>query len=189
MADPVIVVEYDPAWAEWFLFLQRRIAGALGNLAGAIEHVGSTGVPGLPAKPIIDIDVLLAMETHFEAVTSRLAELGYVHQGNLGIPGREAFAAPVPDVPHHLYVCPPQSRAFQEHLAFRDHLRTHPGDAKAYADLKKSLALQFRDDRSAYSSGKSAFVGAIIHRALSTPAGRVLESSILPLVYTHPSAS
>jgi GrpB-like predicted nucleotidyltransferase (UPF0157 family) len=135
-------------------------------MAAAIEHVGSTAVPDLPAKPIIDIDVLLATETEFDAVIDRLAKLGYVHEGNLGIPEREAFAAPVHDVPHHLYVCPPGSRAFQQHLAFRDYLRAHPIEAKAYADLKRSLALQFRDDRPAYSSGKSAFVAEIVSRAI-----------------------
>jgi GrpB-like predicted nucleotidyltransferase (UPF0157 family) len=164
MADPVIVVDYDPSWPEHFLFFQKRIAGALGSMADAIEHVGSTAVPDLPAKPIIDIDVLLATETELDAVVDRLAKLGYVHQGNLGIPEREAFAAPVHDVPHHLYVCPPGSRTFQEHLAFRDYLRTHPGKANVYAGLKRSLSLQFRDDRHAYTSGKSAFVAEIVNR-------------------------
>jgi GrpB-like predicted nucleotidyltransferase (UPF0157 family) len=171
MADPIIVVDYDPSWPERFLFLQRRIAGALGSMGVAIEHVGSTAVPNVPAKPIIDIDVLLATETEFDAVIDRLAKLGYVHQGNLGIPEREAFAAPVHDVPHHLYVCPPGSRTFQKRLAFRDYLRARPREAKVYADLKRSLALQFRDDRPAYTSGKSAFVAEIFSRAMSAPAG------------------
>jgi GrpB-like predicted nucleotidyltransferase (UPF0157 family) len=170
MADPIIVVDYDPSWPERFSFLQRRIAAALGSMAVAIEHVGSTAVAHLPAKPIIDIDVLLATETDFEAVTERLAKPGYVYQGNLGIPEREAFAAPAHDVPHHLYVCPAGSRVFREHLAFRDYLRAHPGEAKVYADLKRSLVLQFRDDRPAYTSGKSAFVAEIVSRAMSAPA-------------------
>jgi GrpB-like predicted nucleotidyltransferase (UPF0157 family) len=171
MADPIIVVDYDPSWHERFLFFQRRIAEALGSMAVAIEHVGSTAVPDVPAKPIIDIDVLLATDTEFGAVIDCLAKLGYVHQGNLGIPEREAFAAPVHDIPHHLYVCPSGSRMFQEHLAFRDYLRTHPREAKAYADLKRSLALQFRDDRSAYTSRKSAFVAEIVSQAMSHPPG------------------
>lgn len=171
MAHAIIVVDYDPSWPERFLFFQRRIAGALGSMAAAIEHVGSTAVPDLPAKPIIDIDVLLATETEFDAVIDRLAKLGYVHQGNLGIPEREAFAAPVQDIPHHLYVCPPGSSTFQKHLAFRDYLRTHPREAKVYADLKRSLVLRFRDDRAAYISGKSAFVAEVVSRAMSGPAG------------------
>jgi GrpB-like predicted nucleotidyltransferase (UPF0157 family) len=170
MADPIIVVDYDPGWPERFLFLQKRIAGALGSMAVAIEHVGSTAVPDVPAKPIIDIDVLLATETDFDAVIDRLAKLGYVHEGNLGIAEREAFAAPVHDARHHLYVCPPGSTTFQKHLVFRDYLRAHPTEAKAYADLKRSLALQFRDDRPAYTAGKSAFVAEIVSRAMSAAA-------------------
>ena len=169
MADPIIVVDYDPTWPERFQFLHRRIAGALGNAAVAIEHVGSTAVPNLAAKPIIDIDVLLANETALPTVIGHLAQLGYVHQGTLGIPDREAFRAPVHDIPHHLYVCPPGSRTFQEHLAFRDYLRAHAQEANVYGELKRALALEFRDDRPAYVSGKSAFVAEIVSRVMTPP--------------------
>ena len=167
MADPIILVDYDPSWPERFQLIRRQIAGALGSAAAAIEHVGSTAVPDLPAKPIIDIDVLLKTESDFAAVIDCLAKLGYVHRGNLGIPEREVFATPVRDVPHHLYVCPAGSRTFQEHMAFRNYLRSHPREAREYADLKRSLALRFRDDRSAYTSGKSAFVAEIVSRAIT----------------------
>ncbi|PYX88742.1 MAG: GrpB family protein, partial [Acidobacteria bacterium] len=89
MANPVIVLDYDPNWPELFRSLRKRIADALGNMAAAIEHVGSTAVPDLPAKPIIDIDVLLASETMLPTAVERLASLGYIHQGNLGIAERE----------------------------------------------------------------------------------------------------
>src|SRR5271156_1928469 len=113
MGKPVVVVDYDPAWAGVFEALRERVAGVLGDTASAVEHVGSTAVPGLAAKPIIDIDVLLASETMLPGAIERLARLGYVHQGDLGIPEREAFLTPA-DVPsHHLYVCPPHSREFQ----------------------------------------------------------------------------
>jgi GrpB-like predicted nucleotidyltransferase (UPF0157 family) len=167
MPVPIIVVDYDPGWPERFQFLYGRIAAALGSMAAAIEHVGSTAVPNLAAKPIVDIDVLLATETGLPATIDCLAKLGYVHQGNLGIPDREAFLAPAQDVPHHLYVCTPGSKAFREHLAFRDYLRTHPQEAQEYADLKRALAFQFRDDRSRYVSGKSAFVADMISRAMT----------------------
>lgn len=169
MGNPVIVVEYDPNWPVLFQSLRGRIADALGSMAAAVEHVGSTAVPNLAAKPVIDIDVLLVSESELPAAIDRLANLGYVHQGNLGIPDREAFLAPTHDPPHHLYVCPPRSREFQRHLAFRDYLRAHPKEAKAYGDLKKTLALQFRDDRSAYISGKSDFVVERINRAIAAP--------------------
>jgi GrpB-like predicted nucleotidyltransferase (UPF0157 family) len=171
MADPIVVVDYDPSWPEGFQFLRQRIAEALGSMAAAIEHVGSTAVPDLAAKPVIDIDVLLATETQLLAAIDHLATLGYLHRGDLGIPGREAFRAPVHDAPHHLYVCPPGSKAFQEHLAFRDYLRAHPKEAEAYADLKRALALRFRDDRHSYNSAKSAFVAEVLSRAMTAPAG------------------
>lgn len=165
MANPVIVVDYDPNWPLLFRTLQRRFSDALGRMAAAIEHVGSTSVPNLAAKPIVDIDVLLAAESELPAAIAKLAQIGYVHQGDLGILGREAFRTPVGDPPHNLYVCRTSNGEFQRHLLFRDYLRAHPKDAKAYGDLKKALALQFRDDRSAYVDGKSEFVAKILIRA------------------------
>ena len=152
MANPVIVLDYDPNWPGLFQSLRKRVASALGDMATAIEHVGSTAVPDLAAKPIINIDVLLACETMLPAAIERLASLGYIRRGNLGIPEREAFRAPANDAPHHLYVCPPSSAEFQRHMAFRDYLRAHPNDAKIYGDLKIALAGRFREDRSAYDT-------------------------------------
>src|SRR5690348_11547029 len=140
MSAPIVIEDYDPRWPRRFETIRIRIAAALGPLAAAIEHVGSTAVPGLAAKPIIDIDVLLRSEGDLPLAIERLQTLGYEHQGDLGIAGREAFRAPVADVSHHLYLCPPGSRAYLEHLAFRDHLRTHSDDARAYELLKRSLA-------------------------------------------------
>jgi GrpB-like predicted nucleotidyltransferase (UPF0157 family) len=167
MPDPVIVVEYDPDWPMLFQSLRTRISDALGALAAAIEHVGSTAVPGLAAKPIIDIDVLLTSETMLPAAIERLAALGYVHRGTLGIPEREAFATPPNDPPHHLYVCPRGSPEFRRHIAFRDYLRTHPSDAKAYGDLKFALAKRFRNDRVAYNAAKTGMVTELTKRAIA----------------------
>jgi GrpB-like predicted nucleotidyltransferase (UPF0157 family) len=168
MENPVIVLDYDPNWPELFQSLRKRIADALGNMAVAIEHVGSTAVPELAAKPIIDIDVLLASETMLPTAVERLASLGYIHQGNLGIAEREAFLAPANDPPHHLYVCPPCSAEFRRHMAFRDYLRAHPKDAKIYGDLKITLAERFQEDRSAYNNAKSEFVTELTNRAIAT---------------------
>jgi GrpB-like predicted nucleotidyltransferase (UPF0157 family) len=168
MANPVIVLDYDPNWPGLFQSLRKRIAEALGNLAAAIEHVGSTAVPDLAAKPVIDIDVLLASATMLPAAIERLASLGYVHEGNLGIPEREAFLAPANDPPHHLYVCPPGSSEFRRHVAFRDYLRAHPKDAKLYGNLKTALAERFREDRSAYIAAKREFVAELTIRAIAT---------------------
>jgi GrpB-like predicted nucleotidyltransferase (UPF0157 family) len=167
MANPVIILEYDPSWPGLFQSLRQRISDALGEMAAAIEHVGSTSVPDLAAKPIIDIDVLVASEAILPAVIDRLASLGYIHRGNLGIPEREAFRTPANDTPHHLYVCPPASAEFRRHIAFRDYLRAHPREAKIYGDLKIALAERFRDDRSAYNLAKTEFVLELTSRALA----------------------
>jgi GrpB-like predicted nucleotidyltransferase (UPF0157 family) len=167
VGNPVIVLDYDSSWVESFWALRGQIADALGDLAAAIEHVGSTAVPGLAAKPIIDIDVLLASELALPMAIERLVSRGYVYQGNLGIPEREAFAALVNDPPHHLYVCPPHSAELRRHIAFRDYLRAHAVEARAYGDLKHALAQRFRDDRSAYMAGKDALVRELLRRAMA----------------------
>jgi len=166
MTAPIIIEEYDPVWPQQFETLRSRIAPALGPLAAAIEHVGSTAVPGLAAKPIIDIDVLLRSRDDLAAAIKKLYSLGYLHQGDLGIPGRESFRAPLHDFPHHLYVCLPDYREFDRHIAFRDYLRTHPDDVVAYARLKRQLAAEHRTNRDAYTQAKSEFVKSMLQRAL-----------------------
>lgn len=160
----VLIENYDPSWPVLFGEMRAKLTDALGDLGVSIEHVGSTAVPGLAAKPILDIDVLLRSAEDLPLAIARLAALGYRHQGDLGIAGREAFATPPGTPPHHLYVCRPDSPAFRRHILFRDYLRTHPAEARAYADLKRRLAAQFPDDRVAYTEGKSEFVTAILRR-------------------------
>jgi GrpB-like predicted nucleotidyltransferase (UPF0157 family) len=169
MANPVVVLGYDPNWPGLFQSLRKRIADALGDMAAAIEHVGSTAVPDLAAKPIIDIDVLLVSETMLPAAIEHLGTLGYIHRGNLGIPAREAFLPPANLPPHHLYVCPPCSAEFRRHMGFRDYLRAHPKDAKIYGDLKIALAERFREDRSGYNTAKGKLVEELTSRAITTP--------------------
>ena len=162
MNSPLIIDDYDPA--ELFESLRARIAAALDGLPIRIEHVGSTAVPGLAAKPVIDMDVLLESGSDFPLAASRLASIGYQHQGELGVEGRNAFRAPPGSAPHHLYVCP-DGREFQRHIIFRDHLRDHPVDARAYAGLKRRLAVLFRHDRAGYSATKTEFVRQILTRS------------------------
>jgi len=168
-AEPVVVVPYDPAWPAAFALLRDRVAAVLGDLAAGIEHVGATAVPGCDAKPIIDIDVVIRHADDVEAVANRLATLGYVHIGDLGVVGREAFRAPLGPQPrgpqHHLYVCAAGAAALQAHLTLRDALRADPALAAAYGRLKRELAERYRDDRDAYAEGKSAFVAAVLRNA------------------------
>jgi GrpB-like predicted nucleotidyltransferase (UPF0157 family) len=161
-AEPVLVVPYDPGWPATFALLRDRIAPVLGQLAVGIEHVGSTAVAGLAAKPIVDIDVVIRHADDIPEVATRLATLGYTHLGDLGIIGREAFRA-TPDLPrHHLYVCAAGAITLQAHLSLRDALRADAELAAEYAALKRGLAQRHRDDRDAYSEGKSAFIASVL---------------------------
>lgn len=162
MAEPVIIVDYDANWPSVFERLRLKIAAALGSIAVAVEHVGSTAVEGLAAKPIIDIDVLLDSECNLVSAIEKLKSIGYGHQGNLGIAGREAFLAPPGSPPHHLYVCQPGSEEFSRHVAFRDFLRTHPAAAREYGALKRELSVRCRHNRKAYTEGKGNFVLKIL---------------------------
>ena len=166
MANPVIIEDYDPRWPQVFEMLRARIANVLNELAVSIEHVGSTAVPGLAAKPVIDMDVLLRSSTDLPIVIRRLGELGYEHRGDLGVSGREAFQAKAEAVQHHLYVCPPESREYKRHIAFRNYLRAHAADADEYAVLKRELAHKFNSDREGYNQAKSQFVQRILQRTL-----------------------
>ena len=168
MANPVIIEDYDPRWPQLFEMLRSRLSAVLDELAISIEHVGSTAVPGLPAKPIIDIDVLLRLSTDLPVVITRLADLGYEHRGDLGVSGREAFRAKSDAVHHHLYVCPPGSREYDRHIAFRNYLRAHAADANVYALLKRELASKFVSDREGYNQAKNEFVQRILQRTLKT---------------------
>jgi len=166
MSQPVVVVAYDPDWPRLFDELRGRVVTALGELAVVIEHVGSTSVPGLAAKPIIDMDVVIPSPADVPAAITRLAAIGYRHKGNLGILEREAFAPPPGSQSHHLYVCPLGSEEFRRHIAFRDYLRAHPEEAREYGACKQAAADRFRDDRAAYMLAKHELVAAMVQRAL-----------------------
>jgi GrpB-like predicted nucleotidyltransferase (UPF0157 family) len=162
----IAVVDYDPSWPEAFERLRSHVWAVLSDVAVGIEHVGSTAVPGLAAKPVIDIDIVVRDEVGVASAIGRLATLGYVHRGNLGIEGREAFANPPTGLPeHNLYVCPAGSVALGNHLAVRDYLRAHPGTAQRYGDLKKQLATTCPHDIDSYIDGKTAFILAILRGA------------------------
>jgi GrpB-like predicted nucleotidyltransferase (UPF0157 family) len=162
-AEPVLIVDYDPSWPANFCAYRDRLAEALGSLAIAIEHVGSTAVPGIPAKPIVDLDVVVRA-ADVAAAISALQSLGYQHIGDLGIEGREAFRCP-PKVPrHHLYVCLEGGTALLNHLAFRDCLRADAEISREYAKLKMDLALRYRNDRAAYTEAKFAFIASVLER-------------------------
>lgn len=159
----VIVLPYDEAWKFEFEKIKNEILFAVGDLAVGIEHVGSTSVEGLAAKPCIDIDLVIKDYSVFPTVVKRLADIGYIHEGDLGIKDREAFK--YSDKPHlykhHLYVCPEYSRELLRHIAFRDFLRKNPEAAKEYARVKREGAKLFPNDIDKYIEYKTSFVESI----------------------------
>lgn len=157
MKSRIIVAQYDPAWPDIFEEIRASLTPVVSRLALAIEHVGSTAVPGLAAKPVIDIDVVVAPRDLTAGIRG-LESLGYDHRGELGVPGREAFRAPAGTPGHHLYLCPEDSPALANHIAIRDYLRSDPAAVAAYGELKRSLAHAFPNDMDAYVEGKTGFL-------------------------------
>jgi GrpB-like predicted nucleotidyltransferase (UPF0157 family) len=162
----VIVVPYDPNWPKEFEKIHADIWPAIQHSAQRIEHVGSTSVPGLAAKPVIDLDVVIATTQDFPAVKAALESLGYYHNGDQGIPGREAFKYDPTQKPglmcHHLYVCAADSAELKRHLTLRDHLRNHSDDRDAYAAAKFSAAQSHPNDIDGYIEAKGPVIRAIL---------------------------
>lgn len=158
----VHVVTYSSEWKTWFEDLSSKLSYALRDISCRIEHVGSTSVEGLDAKPIIDIDIILDDFDRFESAKKALEGIGYYHRGNLGLEGREMFQISNPIHPHNAYVCAPHALAVKNHLIFRDHLRGHPESAKRYARLKHELAEKYPNNVDAYCEAKTEFISSIL---------------------------
>jgi GrpB-like predicted nucleotidyltransferase (UPF0157 family) len=158
MLRTIEVLPYDPAWPFEFERIRERLVAALGTLCIGVEHVGSTSVPGLAAKPIIDLDVVISSRLVFPEVRGVLHALGYAHRGNLDIPGRESFAQPRGEFAHHLYVCSVDTPNLHDHLLLRDTLRARPDLRDRYAAAKRELAELHRHDIDAYIDGKSEVI-------------------------------
>jgi GrpB-like predicted nucleotidyltransferase (UPF0157 family) len=161
--EPILLVPADPEWSVRFKLEQEALEGAIGEwIVGGIHHVGSTAVPGLEAKPIIDIlagvrDLESARDC-FEPLTA----LGYLYAPYLP-EEMHWFCKPDPARrTHHLHLVPADSRRFRDELDFRDRLRAEPGLATEYAALKRQLAARHREDREAYTDAKSAFIRAAL---------------------------
>ena len=162
----IVVVPYDEKWKFRFEEIVGELRAVLGELALSIEHVGSTSVPGLAAKPIIDIDVVIEDESKLKAVIGALAKIGYQYEGNLGIPGREAFGyeGKTHLMEHHLYVCPKDSPELRRHLAFRDYLRGNPEAVLEYSHIKEEAARLFPHDIDGYINHKGTVIEKIYRK-------------------------
>ena len=170
MQTTIEVVSYNPEWPKRFEEIRSRLVPVLEGLCIGIEHVGSTSVPGLAAKPILDIDVVISSRLVFPAVRDALGDLGYTHRGNLEIPGREAFQRPPDTFPHHLYVCSVDTPNLHDHLILRDTLRARTDLRDRYAAVKREMAALHPHDIDAYIDGKGPLIAEImaIGRAAAT---------------------
>ena len=175
MKKKVVVVAYDPSWPQLFEQLKAVYEQSLGDLLTDIQHVGSTSVPGLAAKPIIDIDLVVENEVKKQVAIIRLRSLGYTHVGDLGITGREVFKKTHGKMPfnntsnlwpaHNLYMCIEGAPPLLNHLYFRDYLRAHPEMAKKYGTLKTDLAMAYRENIDGYIEHKTTFIIDVLQKA------------------------
>ncbi len=167
----ISIEPYQKRWESEFLLLKQEFTDVLRELILGIEHVGSTSVKGLGAKPILDIDIVIFDKSVFSEVVEKLTKIGYIHKGDLGIEGREAFARTDIHVPwgnnskqwmeHHLYVCTSDNKELHRHLTFRNYLRSHVEVANKYEQLKMHLAKTAKS-REEYTEAKTEFINHVL---------------------------
>jgi len=165
---PIKLVEkYNPVWPNWFEEIKAYLGERIAKSCLRIEHVGSTAIPGMIAKPVIDIIIVIEPEC-WEEIKSILEERGYYYRGNQGIEDREVFRlSDESTLPlHHLYVCPKNSLELKKETTFRDYMKTHKKDRERLGALKCSLAEKFNNDRQLYIDGKDGMVKEITKKAL-----------------------
>ncbi len=170
----MVLVEYKKDWPQHFLKIKAELLKVL-TIPCQVQHVGSTSIPGMKAKPIIDIDVGLEKWSDFEAVKKALAEIGYEHEGDKGITGREAFCRNekvhnkiLDSIDHHLYVCSVDNEEYKRHILFRDYLRSHTEARDRYNQIKEEiLAKVGSNNRSGYVQMKEEEYGDFFEDVIS----------------------
>ncbi len=166
MARRIEVVPHDPNWADLYREEAGKLAAIFGEAAVGIHHVGSTAVPGLNAKPVIDVLVEVDDLEKVEGFNGPMIELGYESKGEHGIPKRRYFSKDTAGVrTHHVHVFQSGHLDIQRMLNFRDYLSAHPDDVRAYQRLKEALAKKFPEDIVSYTEGKSEFIRGIDQKA------------------------
>jgi GrpB-like predicted nucleotidyltransferase (UPF0157 family) len=167
------VVPHDPAWASAFREEEAVLRPVFGGIWVRAHHIGSTSIPGIPAKPIIDILLEVTSIEAVDPLNEKMAELGYRPKGEYGIPGRRYFPKGESDSrTHHLHVFGAGHPRVRDHLEFRDYLIAHPDEADEYGRLKERLAEEFRHDIEGYMAGKDGFIKDVIAKAGRRARGR-----------------
>ncbi len=167
MAQHIIVTDYNPIWAEMFESESEKIRWILGDNCVAIHHIGSTAVPNLAAKPIIDIMPIVKSLDAVDQVAAAFEEIGYEYLGEFGIPGRRYLRKGGDERTHQIHIfLNGDAKNIDRHIAFRDYMKTHDNERNEYAMLKMRLAQQFPYDIDGYCDGKEAFVKSREQKAL-----------------------
>ena len=157
MADRIQVVDYDPSWPKGYAEERRRLRAALGAKLGAMEHIGSTAVPGLAAKPTLDLMLGVEEIATWPELVGPMTRVGYKYLGEFGIPGRHFFRKGLPPT-HHIHWVRRDGDFWTKQLVFRDYLREHPRQAAEYGRTKRMLAQKHAKDRAAYTASKTGFI-------------------------------
>lgn len=166
MSREVVLVPYDPLWPEKYEKEAEKLAEVFTANLVRMHHIGSTSIPGIMAKPIIDMLFEVQDITRVDGIDRVMHELGYEAMGEFGIPGRRYFRKLDGEVHlFHLHVFAAGDPEVDRHVHFRDYLRAHPGDALAYQQLKLDLAEMFPQDPGSYTDGKTTFIQAVDARA------------------------
>jgi GrpB-like predicted nucleotidyltransferase (UPF0157 family) len=165
MPDPIIIAPYDAQWPLLFADLGARLRAALGPVATRIDHIGSTSVPGMAAKPVIDVQISVCAFEPLTAYKDPLESLGFVFRANNDDLTKRYFRESPGERRTHIHVRLAGSWSEQFALLFRDYLRAHDEEASAYAAVKYRLAEQYRNDRQGYTDAKSPYLWEIMKRA------------------------
>ncbi|MBA0167331.1 GrpB family protein [Pectobacterium sp. CFBP8739] len=160
----ITVVDYDPQWATNYTTAARELTQALGDVAVRLHHIGSTAVPGLPAKPVIDMLLEVVSLSDLDRFDHVMVDLGYRPRGENGIAGRRYYTKGGAARTHHLHAFVVGNGHIQRHLAFRDYLRANPSVCAEYAAIKRAAALECDNDAAVYSQLKDDFIAT--HEAL-----------------------
>ena len=159
------VVESSTGWNRDFNAIKDYLSELVSKWHASIEHVGSTAIPGLASRPIIDIDIIISHDYVADGQITAIESLGYLHEGEKRMIGRHAFRQLNLLPRHHLYLCLSDSGALKNHLAFRDYLLRHPEKVAEYSSLKQRLAMLYPYDRQSYIKGKTGFIVACLREA------------------------
>ena len=168
LPNTLIVLPYDPNWKTEFERIRDYLMEQIGDLIFEIKHVGSTSIPGLCAKPIIDIVAVMDSYDVFPAIIARLEKVGYKHEGDCGIKEREVFNRLISDdfMDYHFYVYPKDSEENRRQTLFRNALLTNKDIADEYGKLKMRLIEEVNGDRVLYTNSKTDFILGVINQAI-----------------------